>query len=99
MLKLSLSECKDCSNLSHLVCQIDDKIAYYTKNMFNNMTLMICADYNEDVLSRLLHYKRILTNRTYNCDYAAHGACTCDCTEVTYSTADIISRVKILINK
>lgn len=67
--------------------------------MYNNLNLMVCADYNEDVLGRLLHYKEIITNRMYNCDYALSSPCTCSCNDTTFSTSDIVSRVKILLNK
>lgn len=93
MLKLSLAECKDCKNLSFLISEIDKKLTYYTKNAYNNMTLMVCLQYEPAVIGDLLHYKDILTRRMYNCDYASQGC------GMAFPISEIISRVKILLNK
>lgn len=88
MLKTTLTECTDCENLLDLICQIDDKLKTYTVNQYNNLTLMVCLPFNKEVIDALLHYKRIVTHKAFNCNYA------CD-----YSVSTIISRVKILLNK
>lgn len=93
MLKLTLTECKDCKNLSNLLSEIDKKLAYYARNAYNNLTLMVCLQYEPDVISDLLRYKDILTKRMYNCDYATEWC------GASFNIYEIISRVKILLNK
>lgn len=58
------------------------------------MTLMVCLQYEPAIISDLLHYKDILTRRMYNCDYAYRA-----CDGSSFPTSEIISRVKILLNK
>jgi hypothetical protein len=66
---------------------------------------MVGPDINTLALGALLNYKRILQNRMYNCNYAIESPCTCysnpacDACTTTFSIEDIISRVKILLNK
>lgn len=66
---------------------------------------MVGPNVNTLALGDLLNYKRILQNRMYNCNYALElpGTCAdnpgCDACTTTFSTEDIISRVKILLNK
>jgi hypothetical protein len=88
MLQVKLTNCTNCLSLLDTLCDVDNKLKTYSCNAYNNLTLMTCLHVDKDNLETLLHYKRILTSHLYNPDYVP-------CVPL----ADIISRVKILINK
>ena len=87
MLQTKLRDCTDCINVLNLLCDIDKKIAFYSCNKINSLTLLLNLPYDKEVLSDLLKYKRILTYRLFYPCYA----------DVELQT--IVSRVKILLNK
>lgn len=88
MLNVKMGGCTDCADLKNLICQIDTKIFYYSKNRLNNIRLLTALDFNAENMDLLITYKRVLSNKIFNPNY---------CCEVNLAT--ILSRVKILLNK
>lgn len=85
MLSPRLTECLECANISSLLSEIDCKLADLAKAEYNNLVFSLNRPIQGILISDLLAYKRILTNRLCNPDYA------CD-----YSLNMIASRVKTL---
>ena len=88
MLTVKLGECTDCLDLSATICDIDDKLFWYGKNLLNNTKLLTCLDFNKQNIDLLVTYKRILISKIFNPTYA------CD-----INLANILSRIKVLLNK
>jgi hypothetical protein len=88
MLNIKITTCTSCTNLSDLLSEVDNKLLYYGRNHWNNISLMLELDYNKAAINKLLNYKRILTKRLYNPNYA----CSVELNQ-------IISQVKIYLNK
>lgn len=88
MLKINLNSCNGCQDIRELLCEIDDKLHIYGQNYYNNITILTSLPFDKDVMDHLLHYKRILTKRLFNPNYAS---------EVPFEY--IISKVKILLNR
>lgn len=88
MLNIKITTCTSCSNILSLTSEIDSKLFYYANNNWNNVSLLLDLDYNQDAIGKLLNYKRILNKRLYNPNYA------CD-----IELNKIISQVKIYLNK
>jgi hypothetical protein len=88
MLTVKLSGCTDCADLHDLLCQIDSKLLYYGTNHLNNTKLLLDLEFNKDVVDCLINYKRILSNKIFNPSYCC-----------SVNLTNIISRVKILLNK
>jgi hypothetical protein len=88
MLSPRLTNCVDCTTVSALLADIDCKLTTLANNQYNNVVFILNKPFPDTVLGDLLNYKRILTNRLCNPNYAC-----------TYSTEQIASRVKLLIHK
>lgn len=88
MLSPRLSECKECSNISSLLSEIDCRLTELAKDEYNNVIFSLNRPIQGIAISDLLNYKRILTHRVCNPDYACH-----------FTTNMIASRVKLLKNK
>lgn len=88
MLSPRLSECVECSNISALLCDIDNKLAELANFQYNNIVFALNKPFPGEVMSDLLNYKRILTYRTCNCDYAGN-----------FSINEIGSKIKLLKNR
>lgn len=88
MLSPRLTNCIDCTTVSALIADIDCKLTILANNQYNNIVFILNKPFPDTVLGDLLNYKRILTNRICNPEYAC-----------AYSTEQIASRVKLLIHK
>jgi hypothetical protein len=88
MLYPKLANCINCSSIPVLLTDIDCKLTELAKNEYNNIVFSLNWPVSGPLIDDLLNYKRILTYRYCNPDYASG-----------FSTEQIASRVKILINK
>lgn len=80
-----LVNCDSCGKIPNLLAAIDCKIALEARKMYENITLLLNNKIDECLIKDLLQYKRILTFKYYNTDYAK---------DIPLST--IINRVRIL---
>ena len=85
MLTPRLTECLECADISALLSEIDCKLTDLAKAEYNNLVFSLNRPIQGILISDLLTYKRILTNRLCNPDYAC-----------TYPLNQIASRVKTL---
>jgi hypothetical protein len=88
MLTPRLNNCVDCTTIPSLLSDIDCKMTELAKNQYNNTIYALNLPILGSVMSDLLNYKRILTYKYCNPEYA-----------VDYTVAQIASKIKILINK
>ncbi len=88
MLYPRLTNCVDCSTIPALLADIDCKLTELAKNEYNNIVFQLNYPIPGTVIDDLLNYKRILTYKYCNIDYAEH-----------FSVERIASRVKLLIHK
>jgi len=88
MLSPRLTNCVDCATIPSLLTDIDCKLKDLAKIEYNNLVFILNSRISGDVMSALLNYKRILTYKYCNPDYASD-----------YSVEDIASKVKLLIFK
>ena len=88
MLNPRLTNCVDCNTIPSLLKEIDCKLTELAKNEYNNIVFILNRKIDGDVISSLLNYKRILTYKFCNIDYAS-----------CYSVTDIASRINVLIYK
>jgi len=88
MLQVKLTDCTNCINLLELLCQIDERLAYYASNEYHRITLLLNINTDPEAIGDLLHYKRIVTNRLFYPSYAQE-----------VPLANIVSRIKILLYK
>ena len=85
MLSPRLTDCVDCSTIPVLLKDIDEKLMKMAKAEYNNVVFSLNACISGSVMNDLLNYKRILTFKYCNPDYAKH-----------YTVQMIASRVKLL---
>jgi hypothetical protein len=85
MLSPRLGECLQCSDISSLLCEIDEKLAKMARIQYNNVIFSLNKPFDGTLMMDLLNYKRILTYKLCNSDYA-------EC----YSVNQIASRIKLL---
>jgi hypothetical protein len=88
MLSPRLTNCVDCSSIPALLNDIDCRLTTLANNQYNNIVFSLNKNTSNDVLGDLLNYKRILTYKYCNPDYACR-----------YTVKMIASRIKILIYK
>ena len=88
MLTPRLTQCPECANIPALLSEIDCKITDLAKIEYNNIVFSLNKPTQGTIISDLLNYKRILTHRFCNPDYACQ-----------YPLNQIASRVKILKHK
>jgi hypothetical protein len=88
MLYPKLIDCVECSSIPTLLGDIDCKITDLAKNEYNNIIFALNWPSNGILIDDLLNYKRILTYRYNNPNYAPG-----------FSIEQIASRIKVLINK
>lgn len=79
------TSCTTCTSIPKLLDKIDCKIFETAKAYYNNITLMLNYPINQCLMLDLLNYKRILTYRMYNEEYAS-----------TFELDDIKSKVALL---
>ena len=85
MLNPRLTNCVECATIPVLLTDIDCRIGSMAKDMYNNTIFSLNLPINGEVISDLLNYKRILTYKYCNPDYADE-----------YTVNQIASRVKLL---
>ena len=85
MLSPRLTDCVECSTIPVLLKNIDDRLEFFAKKEYNNIVFSLNKHIPGTVISDLLNYKRILTYKYCNPDYAA-----------PYTVQMIASKVKIL---
>ncbi len=88
MLNPRLNNCVDCTSIPSLLTDIDCKLTELAKNQYNNIVFILNHPIPGTVILDLLNYKRILTYKYCNSDYAS-----------CYSVQAIASKVKLLIHK
>jgi hypothetical protein len=88
MLSPRLSNCIECSTIPVLLNQIDCKIKELAQKEYNNIVFSFNRSIKGEVMKDLLNYKRILTYKYCNPDYAS-----------CFSVEQIASKVKLLIHK
>lgn len=71
MLNARLTRCNVCAEIPNLLASIDAKVAQQAMKMYQNMTLLLNRPIEACSIEDLLHYKRILTFKYLNEDYAA----------------------------
>lgn len=88
MLQPRLNNCVECSTIPALLTDIDCKLTELAKVQYNNIVFSLNSYIPGTVVGDLLNYKRILTYKFCNPDYAS-----------CYTVKMIASRVKVLIHK
>jgi len=88
MLNPRLNNCVDCTTIPALLSDIECKITQLAKSEYNNTVFILGFPVNGNLFNDLLNYKRILTYKLCNPDYAK-----------PYTVKMIASRVKLLIRK
>jgi hypothetical protein len=91
MLTPRLTNCVINGSVPATLTQIDARLTYWANIEYNNISFSTNTYIPGDVIGDLLNYKRILEYRSCNPDYAM----VCGLP----TTSQVISRVKILINK
>jgi hypothetical protein len=85
MLSPRLTNCPECASIPALLADIDCKLAELGNNLYNNVVFMLNQPVPGGVMLDLINYRRILTYKYCNPDYAA-----------CYTVNMIASRVKLL---
>jgi len=88
MLQPRLNNCVDCTTIPSLLSEINCKIFSLAKDEYNNTVFDLNRCIDRGAFWDLLIYKRILTFKLYNPDYACK-----------FTVKKIASKVKILIHK
>ena len=85
MLQPSLTNCVECSTIPALLNDIDCKLKELANNLYNNTIYLLNQPVPGTVMLDLINYKRILTYKFCNLDYA-----------LPFTVEQIASRVKLL---
>lgn len=85
MLSPRLTNCPTCTSIPALLANIECKIAMIAKTLYNNTVFLLNHSIDTSLMLDLLSYKRILTHKYCNPDYACQ-----------YTMDMIVSKVKIL---
>jgi hypothetical protein len=85
MLSPRLTNCVECSTIPYLIDEIDCKLADMANSLYNNVVFMLNQPVQGSVIIDLLNYRRILTFKYCNPEYAG-----------CYTVAMIASRIKLL---
>jgi len=85
MLNVRLTSCRECALVSKLIDSIDCQLAKMANNLYVNMSYMLDKPVEACKMSTLLHYKRILTYKSSNENWAED-----------YNLEEIASRVNFL---
>ena len=88
MLTTKLTDPENCKDILQTILDIDCKLTSVSKDIYNNLVFALKDKTDPELIGDLLHYKRILTYRYCNKDYAP-GVCL----------EEILSKVKLLIHK
>jgi len=85
MLLPKLTNCTNCTSISALLADIDCKLFEMSKQLYNNTVFDLNKPISYESILDLLNYKRILTFKHCNSDYAAR-----------FTVDQIASRIKVL---
>ena len=85
MLSPRLTNCINCSSIMALLSDIDGKLNELSNSLYNNVVFSLNNSIPGTAMNDLLNYKRVLTYKLCNPDYAAQ-----------YSVERIASQVKLL---
>lgn len=85
MLSPRLTNCVECSSISALLSNIDCKLFELSDELYNNTVFILNRPFSGTVMSDLLNYKRILTYKFCNEDYAKN-----------FTVDQIASKVRLL---
>lgn len=88
MLNPRLTNCVNCTTIPSLLSEIDCKMKELSENLYNNIVFALGRNIPSLAILDLLNYKRILTYKLCNPDYASE-----------YTVEQIAGKVKILIFK
>jgi hypothetical protein len=88
MVSIRLVDCIDCTTIPSLLADIDCKLTDLANIQYNNIVFMLNQNVPTSVMGDLLNYKRILTFKKCNPDYASE-----------YTIQMIADRIKLLIHK
>lgn len=70
MLNPKTNNCVECVQIETVLRKIDCKIAELSNTLYNNITYMLNKSFPSEGMMDLLHYKRILTYKYNNIEYA-----------------------------
>ena len=87
MLLPRLTDCVECASIPALLNDIDCKLKEMANSLYNNISFSLNQPISAIAMNDLLNYKRILTYKACNPDYA--GCCH-------FTIQQIASRVKLL---
>jgi len=85
MLTPRLVNCVECTTIPALLEDIECKITSMAKDLYNNTVFILNRSIDREAFMDLLNYKRILTYKYCNSDYAPN-----------YTVSNIASRIKLL---
>lgn len=85
MLSPRLTNCVECSTIPFLLDEIDCKLKELAINLYNNVIFMLNQPVPSSVMIDLLNYRRILTFKYCNPEYAG-----------CYTVDMIASKIKLL---
>jgi len=88
MLQPRLTDCVECTTIPALLSDIDCRLTELANNQYNNIVFALNYQLPVTAIGDLLNYKRILTYKFCNPDYA-----------IMFTVKMIASRVKVLIHK
>jgi len=71
MLSPRLTNCSECADIPSLLKAIDCRLAELSANMYNNIVYMLNQPVPATAMVSLINYKRILTYKYFNADYAS----------------------------
>jgi len=72
MLTPRLTNCPECADIPALIADIDCKIFEMSNALYNNIVFMLNKSFPAEVMADLLKYRRILTFKVCNPNYAGH---------------------------
>jgi len=72
MLNPRLTSCRTCAEIPNLLATIDCKVTTESLKIYQNITLMLNKPVDGCLIDDLIHYKRILTWKYCNPDYAGN---------------------------
>jgi len=92
MLTPRLTNCQDCHKIPDLLKSIDCKLAELGNNMYNNVVFMLGRDIPAYTITQLIAYKRILTFKYCNPNYAGSVCVNDIASKVIRLTSGCVSR-------
>lgn len=82
---IKIRDCDVCSGIPQLLDDIDCKIKELSVSLYNNVVYALSTPIKMDEFTDLINYRRIITYRQYNEDYA-----------LPYTDEQIASKIKLL---